>query len=83
MAANNNAVRVVPDFIPNSSWVRAETKNVQLPNHEQAVWDVLQMVFPDKRYYTVRPRKVGAIFMQFFYADSAKTVHSHVWGSSP
>lgn len=40
MAAQNNIVCVVPTIIPNSSWVRAETKNVLLHNHDTMVCDI-------------------------------------------
>lgn len=63
MAATSAAVRVVPEFVPNSSWVWAKTKKVRVPNREQVVKDVLEMVFLDKCYYNVKPRKDGAIFV--------------------
>lgn len=81
--AASSAVRVVLEFVPNSSWVRAETTKVQVPNREQAVKDVLEMVFPNQRHYNVKPRNDGAIFVQFFYVESAKRVQGHVWGSGP
>lgn len=65
MAANNNVIRVVPDIVPGSGWVRVETKNVLPLNREEAVRDVLKMELSDKRYYKVIPRKDCAIFVQF------------------